>query len=493
MDSIKCLTLSVRGLRCNEKRKTIYRYLEQNKVNIAFLQETFCTLEYVKQFNAGWKGTIFHSFSNSNHSKGVCILISENVTCKVINVHRDNEGRKVLVNVKIHDEYYSLVSVYCPNTEKMRVEFIKKLQKWTIEKCLNTENIILGGDLNCTLSDKDRLNKCKSDKSTKHLKKFMKVKGLSDVWREQNTDVNEFTYIDPSNRGYDSRIDYVLVSLNLVSAITLCKIIQSPAPDHKAIVMNVQLCDSKRGPGYWKLNTDILKEEAYITGIKEIVSQTSEDYKDISKKLLWELCKIRIKEFSITYSINRRKLHKSKIKELEEKLDLLDKNEDTTSRKERKILKKELDIMYMSDARGAQIRSKARFVEDREKNTAYFTGLEKSRQQNNVIKNIKYNNTTHSNNEDILKAAADFYEKLYSSKYIKQTDISSYLDNVNIVSKLTEVEKTSIEGKIKICECEKVIHSLKQNKSPGLDGIPSEFYQQCWSIVQHHAVESYNE
>ena len=75
---------------------------------------------------------------------------------------------------------------------------------------------------------------------------------------------------------------------------------------------------------------------------------------------------------------------RNQIKELEKRLDLIDKlattelvNEET--RLERKLLKQELDSMYEQKAAGYQVRSRAQWVENGEKSTKYFLGLEKSR------------------------------------------------------------------------------------------------------------------
>jgi len=45
------------------------------------------------------------------------------------------------------------------------------------------------------------------------------------------------------------------------------------------------------------------------------------------------------------------------------------------------------------------------------------------------------------------------------------------------LSLLTEGEKVSCEGKLTIYECEIALKSMKNNKSPGSDGINVEFYK----------------
>ena len=72
-----------------------------------------------------------------------------------------------------------------------------------------------------------------------------------------------------------------------------------------------------------------------------------------------------------------------------------------------------------------------------------------------------------------------FYQELYQS--INRTSnnsekISSFLDNLTI-PKLSETAKNSCEGKISAGECYKLLDSFQNNKTPGNDGIPIEFYK----------------
>ena len=75
-----------------------------------------------------------------------------------------------------------------------------------------------------------------------------------------------------------------------------------------------------------------------------------------------------------------------------------------------------------------------------------------------------------------------FYETLYTRKDINDENIDIYLENTTV---------NIIEGKDKeLCElfptveeCNDAVMSLKNNKSPGLDGLPSEFYKCFWSDI----------
>jgi hypothetical protein len=99
----------------------------------------------------------------------------------------------------------------------------------------------------------------------------------------------------------------------------------------------------------------------------------------------------------------------------------------------------------------------------------------------------------YTKDDELLDIAANFYDSLYKSKNVNDNDINNYLDNTQIEQRLSDDERDSIEGKISYHECNTVITHLKVNKSPGLDGIPSEFYMKFWNKIGNIVVDSFNE
>ena len=66
------------------------------------------------------------------------------------------------------------------------------------------------------------------------------------------------------------------------------------------------------------MNTSILNDKTYK--VRCILTVTQEEYKNISKQLLWEICKIKVREFSITYCKHKQQVKKNLTKELEDKI-----------------------------------------------------------------------------------------------------------------------------------------------------------------------------
>lgn len=68
------------------------------------------------------------------------------------------------------------------------------------------------------------------------------------------------------------------------------------------------------------------------------------------------------------------------------------------------------------------------------------------------------------------------YYNLYKTKAVDTDSIKSFLNNLGI-PQLSEEQKLSCEGQITIEECKGILETFENNKSPGNDGIPSEFYK----------------
>ena len=197
MKSLKLGTLNVRGL-CNHKtrRKTFY-WLNKLNFDIIFLQETYCKNNFVSTFDSSWKGHIVHATTDSSHSRGVCIMFREKLNVKILNSKCCDDGRILLLNVKIHDEVYCLTNIYAPNSEIERKAFFTTVENWIQNHSVNVTQIIIGGDFNCCLLDNDREPKTHlRDASRKVLLDLIKNFNLTDCWEATARSNDKFTFID---------------------------------------------------------------------------------------------------------------------------------------------------------------------------------------------------------------------------------------------------------------------------------------------------------
>ena len=77
-----------------------------------------------------------------------------------------------------------------------------------------------------------------------------------------------------------------------------------------------------------------------------------------------------------------------------------------------------------------------------------------------------------------------FYENLYLSKSKPSDDIEKYLSGIHFNDALSEDQKLKLDEMPNLKEFENVLSDIKENKTPGLDGLPIEFYKAFWDNIK---------
>ena len=146
-----------------------------------------------------------------------------------------------------------------------------------------------------------------------------------------------------------------------------------------------------------------------------------------------------------------------------------------------------LDIKTTS---GIILRAKAEWVEGAERNTKYFSNLEKKRAECKKINRLTVNNHELTKSKDILQETKHFYQELYSKR---QTGIDNFnfFDNQN-ENELNDTQKELCDGLLTEHECKIALKDMKNNKSPGSDGISTEFYKIFWNDIKQFYIASIN-
>ena len=352
--------------------------------DIILLQETFCTKKLESSFKSSWNGQVLLSLSESSHSRGVAILFRENIKHKILSKYSSDDGRILLVNVQINNTILSCVSVYAPNNEDAKLNFMHSLKSFIFSHSSNTDNILIGGDFNSCLGESDRYPpKNKLSKSDLALNSLLKACKLKDCWQFSNPDLNGYTYYDKKSKTH-SRLDYFLMSEKSVLCVldtTITQPVKNPGVvDHNALKLVLELQSSKKGPGYWKLNNNILTNTDFIEDINSIIENVSGEYMVYkSHQLIWELLKVRIKEFMMQYCKANAMKVKTALIENQKQLDEINQsiqslqtnmsnNLDTQKSIEDSLIKKgnlenKINTYYKEKARGHCIRAKVKWIQ----------------------------------------------------------------------------------------------------------------------------------
>ena len=76
--------------------------------------------------------------------------------------------------------------------------------------------------------------------------------------------------------------------------------------------------------------------------------------------------------------------------------------------------------------------------------------------------------------------------------YNKETKNSKYDFLNKTIPILNEDEKVSCEGPLSDYECFIALKDMQNNKSPGSDGLTTEFYKIFWKYIKSHLINSMN-
>ena len=141
---------------------------------------------------------------------------------------------------------------------------------------------------------------------------------------------------------------------------------------------------------------------------------------------------------------------------------------------------------------GIMLRSRSRYEELGEKPTKYFLQLETRNYTNKVINYLVDENGNEFNDtKNILNCQLNFYKNLYDdTNLVDDTPLQNILGENP--SKLSDLDSSKLEGEITYAELSTALRNMKNNKSPGLDGLTVEFFKFFWTDIGIFILRSLN-
>lgn len=508
MGEIKILSLNCQGLRDKQKRRDVINYLKNKKFSIYCLQDTHFIKSDENQIKTLWGYKVYMSYGKSN-ARGVAILLNNNFEFKILSEKSDETGNYIVLEILIENKYtFTLINIYAPNKDEP--SFFNNL-KGIIEE-LQNDFVILTGDFNMVQDPNLDYFQYKNVNNPKARQEVLKIKEqfkLIDPWRVNNEDKKHYTWFSQSS-AKKARLDFFLISEEIMTLVSDTDIKPGYRTDHSIVELNLRLSDFKRGKGFWKFNNNLLRDTDYVTMIKNLIVDLKHEYLDldinnndsalkIKDDLLLDMLLLKIRGASIQYSARKkRERDKSRIN-LELRIIKLNELISQEPNKieyteEMKKLNEELEKLRQVYIKGLLIRTKAKWVEEGEKPTKYFCGLEKRNYLNKTITCLKNNNgSLIQGQKEILDEIETFYKNLYLSRddSLEEVNLNECL-NYDDIKKLNKTQANSLEGAITTDELLKALKNMKNDKSPGPDGFTTEFFKFFWIDINDFLIKSYN-
>ena len=510
-NSLVIRTANCRGLRTHEKKVDVLNYLKNTEANVICLQDSHWLSSELREIKHIWNNPCYIHGSKTN-SRGVAILFKSNFEFEVSNIQTDTEGNYMSIDLKVANDFtINIINVYGPN--KDRPNFYNEIQKnMATNQC---EYTIICGDLNVTLNpkldSKDYLNVNNPNARLKILE-IMENHDIVDSFRNLYPNLSRFTW---ANINKKARLDYFLVSNSLTDLIPEVNIKHGYRSDHSAVDLHITLNTFKRGKGTWKFNTSLLGNCEYIEMINNTIDEIKQQYllpvynpldsnplsnKDIqftiSDSLFLDTLLMTIRGKTIRFSSKLKKQQNTKETDLVHEIENLEKDPNLSQLTDLLNDKKEeLQEIRKIKLKGNMIRSRAQWLTQGENPTKIFCALENKNFLDKTIKKISnQNNQIITNQEDILKELELYYTKLFESHdyELQDIDLEKLFASQNI-TKLTNDDRNKIQGKLTLNEVSMALKNMKNDKTPGIDGFPADFFKIFWIKLKYFVLRSLNQ
>lgn len=497
MDRLRIVSLNVRGLRKKHKRAALFNFFKQQKFDIVCLQESHINDKVAHIWEKQWGGKMYY-FEGTAYSRGEIILVSKYFTGEV-NKEKIVD-RLMVLSILYQNEKLYITNVYAPNELQAKIEYFEKiiptLNKYTEEK------LIILGDFNSVLNNNLDIisGRPHNVKEVNKFNELLKKLGLIDLWRLKHENAKEYSW-SSTNPFIARRIDFCLVNENVINDCVSCEIISTAHSDHRAVCIELTDDTFQKGPGYWRFNNSFLTDPDFLDEMNKNLNNWVKNEDAVDEQEQWELCKLKIKQFCSDFGKEKARKRRNDILDLQIQLKKIEKQcgEEPENETLQDVLlktKQKLEILEISRAKGAQIRSRAKWIEDGEKNTKYFLTLERIRARSNYITHLT-NENGHivTNQMEVLNEITNYYTKLYSKKIGAEDNIKEHVHNFmkdEHFPSLNEEEAELCEGLVSEHEIGIALQSMKNGSSPGCDGLTVEFYKVFWNQIKYILTKAFN-
>ena len=462
------------------------------KLDIIFLQEVRLTSEQLDLLvgRLGFQSSVNIDIDNPSRP-GTAIIWKKSLPVRDVFILVSCRAQLAVLGP------YMLLNVYAPSgSDKKHERSVFYGQDIFQAMSLSPDACwIIGGDFNCVLKSFDIEGGVGfTQKFCPSLKDLVRSQGLCDVFREKFPRREEFTFFRAGRA--PSRLDKFFVSKRLGGSVSNVLHVASLS-DHCGVQMGVRLevevmsLPREQRRTYWKLNTAILYEEEFLPNFVSFWRRISRQQLNFEDLAVWwdTVAKPEIKDFCVGFSIYRKRSRDNTKKFLLSylKLVLAKKNWEEVAR-----VKEKLGTMLKEDALGVIIRSRFKQNSEDEKASLYHAAREAKNDRNNVT-SLRVDGKVIKDQQKIEEVVINFFGALFNGHHnadLVDTGVAFVPDNsflgdfLENLGELSDTDRDKLHVDIAIEELDDVIKNCDNNKSPGLDGLPYEFYKVAWPVIR---------
>jgi exonuclease III len=391
---------------------------------------------------------------------------------------------------------YTLLNIYAPSGSNHRQERRDFFGQDIFNLVRGSSSFpLIAGDFNCVLSAQDTERNF-SDKKCPALTDLVRGFNYADAFRIVKPNAVEFTFHRPKCAA--SRLDRFYVPQYLLPHVQDVHHHASLSDHHYGILeLELASLESVSPPPrskqlYWKLNTNTLQDEDFMENFTDLYNKVKSEMASYEDIAAWWDCvaKPAFKHFCMDVSERLSYIRKNTKMYLFSYLGLVIRKGNW---KEVARVRKEIKTMLEKESMGFVVRSRYKESIESEKASVFHLNRENKNYKKNSLKSLKINGEVTTDESKIEAEVLKYLGALLNGHHDRngedtgQPFVPDYTELPDFLSNLTKLSQESQDSLIKNLTSDQVkfviFKKCERNKSPGLDGLPYEFYQVTWEII----------
>ena len=484
MNKIKIVCLNINGLNSRTKQDKLCLWRSHNNIDILILVDTRIQSLF-SHVSKRLKATSHLATPNRETAGGICIIsFQKNIVIAPV----QNASNHRILTARIHGfkSPFTIMALYAPANGAARKDFFSNTLTPIIQGLEDKEDIILAGDFNFVeKAHLDRSHKTTNpplDPGAMEFAAATELLHIRDPFRVRYPSTRQYTYKSPMHYTA-SRIDRMYISDSMLDAhLDFQHLIVWPGITDHCFGTLIQLSISTHPVGrneLWRMNTSYLGQPALTRRIKQICSKYQMESKT---NQWWDALKTEIRDAVKEHSYLESTRVKGQITALQAEVASLTTRimENPSNELLGDRLEKQNAKLYSYMVRKLKFYRQCAMEKTNPHSInacKLLSNLIKGRKSRTLITKLSSDTETFTNTKGILLHASTFFTRLYCHE-----------SNGHPLHPIWNVPKSNPPAEFisELCkpitepEVKEALHTLPSGKTPGIDGLPKEFYVYYW-------------